>query len=249
MKNIKLLFAFALMVFSFATANSQSYDFAITDLQITNPSGIPVGGSINKGRALNEVSFEVRNSGSNTIPSGTVLPVTFQVGSNSINLTGSLGAALASNATTTFTVDCTTSGINYSFPTATGNFSICATTTYSSDPRSSNNKLCRQYSIAAPRTIDLTIKSGSISVSDPTGITPGTNIPLGTALNEISFEVENVGNFGLGTGSTIALVLEVNGVSKNASFTLTSDLFGGQSLALRTDVTASGLDLNFPTSN
>jgi len=62
------------------------------------------------------------------------------------------------------------------------------------------------------RTIDLRVKPGSIAVTDPTGITPANGIPLGTALNQISFQIENVGNFGLGAGSSISIVTEVDGV-------------------------------------
>lgn len=230
-------------------ASAQSYDFSITDVQITDPTGITVGSSINLGTALDEVSFEVTNAGSNTIPAGTLLPVTFEVGSYSVNLQGTIGAALASNAQTTFTVDCAPAALNIDFPSTAGNFNICVTTTYSNDPRSSNNKRCSGYSMQSARTIDLRVKPGSIAVSNPTGITPANGIPLGTPLNQISFELENAGNFGLGTGSSVSIVTEVDGVTRSGNYTLTANLLGGQSIGIVATTTAAALNIDFPTTN
>lgn len=238
------------MLLAFGLSNvvtAQSYDFSITDVQITDPTGITVGSSITLGTALDEVKFDLTNAGSITIPTGTVIPVTFEVGSNSVNLQGSLNAALAPNAKRTFTVDCSAAALNINFRSTAGNFNICVTTTYSNDPRSSNNKRCSGYSMQSARTIDLRVKPGSIAVTDPTGITPANGIPLGTALNQISFEIENVGNFGL-LGS-VTIVVEVDGVSRTGSYQLSSPLLAGQSTPVNTYTTAARLNLDFPTSN
>jgi len=103
--------------------------------------------------------------------------------------------------------------------------------------------------MASARTIDLRVKPGSIAVTDPTGITPANGIPLGTALNQIRFEIENVGNFGLGSGSSVTIVTEVDGVSRTGSFPLSSNLLAGQSTPVSANTTAAALNLDFPTSN
>jgi len=250
-KLLKSFLGVVLLAMTITTsAIAQSYDFSASNVQISDPTGITVGSSITLGTALDEVSFDIVNSGSNTIPTGTVIPVTFEVGSNSVNLQGTLRAALAPNASITFTVNCSAAGINFNFPTSTGSFNICVTTTYASDPRSSNNKTCSGYSMASARTIDLRVKPGSIAVTDPTGITPANGIPLGTALNQISFQIENVGNFGLGAGSSISIVTEVDGVSRSGTYPLGANLLAGQSTpVINANTTAAGFNLNFPTSN
>lgn len=236
-----------MMLFSL-TSQGQSYDFSVTNVDITNPTGISAGSSINIGTALNEVSFTIRNAGSTTVPAGTQVTVDFTIGSKTTPLVGTLSAALSPNAQTGFTMDCTSSGLNYDFPTTAGNFSICVTSTYSNDPVSSNNKLCSQYSMKSPSGLDLAIKSGSIEVTNPTGISQGSNISLGTPLNELRFIIDNVGTVGLGAGSSVGIEIEVGGIKKNTTLTLSNALPVSGSTIVTANTMSSGLDFNFPSS-
>src|SRR6056300_1428161 len=110
----------------------QTYDFAVGNITITDPTGISTGSNINQGTPLNQVSFDMTNAGTNTIPTGTRIDVSFEVGSFSVNLAGAPGSPITPSSSITFTVDCrpngaTTSGIN--FPTSPGSFNICVTIT------------------------------------------------------------------------------------------------------------------------
>ena len=77
-KLLKSFLGVVLLAMTITTsAIAQSYDFSASNVQISDPTGIKVGSSITLGTALDEVSFDIVNSGSNTIPTGTVIPVTF----------------------------------------------------------------------------------------------------------------------------------------------------------------------------
>ena len=245
---IKLVFNLLIATLLTSISYAQNYDFALRNVQITNPTGISSGSSINQGTLLNQVSFDVVNAGSNSIPAGTRIDVRFEVGSFSVNLAGAPGSAIASGGSITFTVDCTPGGATtngISFPSSTGNFNICVTITNTNDVNGNNNKSCTPYSMTSPRP-DLRIKPGSITITNPAGLNPNA-IPIGTAFNQFRFVIENIGGIGLGQGSTIAIVMECNGVTRNSNYTLTSNLNANDTLPLFGNATAAALNLNFPT--
>tara|TARA_B100000508_G_scaffold140596_1_gene142258 strand:+ start:32237 stop:34390 length:2154 start_codon:yes stop_codon:yes gene_type:complete len=247
--NTKLLFVVFILTLTSFLSFSQSYDFSITGVDISKPTGYSVGSSIPVGTALDELSFDIGNNGTNTIPMGTKVDVDLDIDGSITKLTGTLGAALAPSTQTTFTVDCRPSAINLSFPTTAGKFTICVTSTYANDPNKSNNKLCSQYTMTSSSSgVDLAVQIGSIEVTNPTGISQGGNIALGTALNQIQFIIENVGTQGLGSGSSFPIEIEVGGVKKTTTLTLSSNLLAKASTKITANCMSSGLNMDFPSS-
>ena len=232
------------------TSNAQSYDYSVTNIEITNPTGYVVGSSIPIGTALNELRFSIGNSGSSSIPSGATVTVDLSVGTSTIPLTGTLAANLAPNASTTFVIDCSAAGINYDFPNASGFFNICVNSTYTNDPNSSNNQLCNQYRMTSSSSgFDLSIMPGSINVTNPVGINQGGTITTGTPLNEVQFEIENTGSVVVSTGTSVTIELDIAGIKKNANLSFSAPIAVGSSTTITANVTSTGLDMDFPTSN
>ncbi len=234
---------------SLASFNLFAQDVSITNVIVSNPS-ISGGANITIGTALNEISFDVTNTGSTTIAAGTTLNIDLQIGSGPVSgLGGSFGANLTVGNSTTFTINCTSAGINEDFPSTTGQFSICIDNTSSWDINSSNDRDCETYTMVSSSTPDIGVDPGTIRLTGP-NVAPGGSISLGTSADSMEFYIENFGNTTITQGTSLPIDFEWAGSAPRQLFgSAYQAIAPGGSLRFTINLTPSGINESFPTTS
>ncbi len=247
----KLLFSTLLslsVLFSFA-----QIDYRVEDVRAVTTSGGPhsPSASIPTGTSLDSVTFLLRNNSASSVPSGTTVTVDLTIGSGSaIALQGTLSASLAAGQATKFFINCTSGGLNENFPSSAGSFQICVESTTVNDPVSSNNTSCSSYSMSSPTSNSYDFRVTGVEVTDPTGLSIGSSIQIGTQLNEIQFDIVNGGNNTIPANTIWSAELTIGGAQTDTVFyRIPINLTSGATLSnIRINCTPAQFDKNFPSS-
>lgn len=125
---------------------SNSYDWAVTDISITNPSVNP-GGSIAIGTALNQIRFELTNQGTSAIPPGVTWAGILTIGSVTDSVFFPTSSSIAANASVGLLINCAPQAFDKDFPSSAGSFNVSVRSVYTPDPRLSNNIFSRSYTM------------------------------------------------------------------------------------------------------
>ncbi len=176
-----------------SNASVNSYDgWAIDDFKIMLPSiqfdagvvEISSPAASSQMGSTASVTIKVKNWGYDNLNN---IPVSYTLGTNTVNDVIQLGSPLAPGATTVFTFPTT-----LTIPTV--DFQICATTAYSGDTYTQNDQLCVSKTVSAAN-----IDAGAIMVE----INPNFNdTTYMTQLNTVSVQIKN---FGLNTLTSIPI--------------------------------------------
>ncbi len=250
LKKSKVLFLVLAQTVLLFQAGVAQYDFAIDSIKIIDPVGINAGDTINYGTALNMVTIDIVNAGTNTIPAGTQTRFIFEVEGVTRNFSGSLLSSLAPGGREKYFVNCSPAGSNLDYPNKNGGFDICATYSNSNDNNAANNKSCTQFAMknVPPPMADVIVQPNSIQISNPTGVNRGDSIPLGTQFNEYRFVIENAGNLAVPTGDTLNFEFKCGIHDTVATIVLTNDFVPGGTSTITVNATPSLFNLDFPTT-
>lgn len=198
----KILFAIPLLVMGHL-ASAQTYDLGLVSITLVDPASGPflIGSEIVEFTCLYE------NLGTQTIPGGTILPLTFSTPNSSKGANGLIGNDLAPGETGFLIIN--NPLIVPDLPTTPGPFTLCGETNFAGDPDPTNNAFCIDLEMLSPPAPTITSLSTDASVRGKRIDISGTNFSENVFENSVFFNGSPVPIIGITSTTTMITGVKV----------------------------------------
>lgn len=141
------------------SATAANVDLEAVSIEIIQPTP-GTGNTIDLGSSITQINFTMRNAGSVTLKSGTVIPYFLTVNGDARQVNGTLTADWAPGTNTTRQI--TNTSVIGAIPTGIQSFDVCGQTNFTGDVDNSNDIICETYNTVGVVISDFSPKNGPV---------------------------------------------------------------------------------------